>query len=265
MRDSVSSTYVRQARDFKLLTSEQEQSLAERIATGDTEALKQLVEANLCLVIKIAHEYKGMGVDLDDLVGAGNVGLIRAAQKYKSGMVKFDSYAHHRIRYEMRKIISKMSGVASMSSTKYRTDKLIHDVKQKLGENATEEEISEKCGFTKKHVMNVLKRGMKRKVYLQDNVGDDDKKTYLDVLSEEPCKNQFSSMEVRECISVMMNCFDKLSDRDKYVLESYYGIHDKAQKSLTELGEEFGCSRENMRVIKDNAQKRLKEAVIGKI
>ena len=90
MRDSVSSTYVRQARDFKLLTSEQEQSLAERIATGDTEALKQLVEANLCLVIKIAHEYKGMGVDLDDLVGAGNVGLIRAAQKYKSGMVKFD-------------------------------------------------------------------------------------------------------------------------------------------------------------------------------
>lgn len=259
MKDNVSATYARQAKGFKLLDANEEQALAAKIADGDTDALKRLVEANLCLVIKIAHEYKGMGVDFDDLVGAGNIGLIHAAQHFRSGVSRFDSYAHHRIRYEMRKIVSRMAGV---SCTKYRTDRLIHNLKEKYGDET--EKISEQSGFTQKHVLNVLKAGMKKKVYLQDNVDDDERKTYLDILSDEPCESQFSMLEVRECVALMMKCFEMLCDKDKYVLESVYGINRK-QKSLADLGKELGCTRENVRVIKEKAQQRLKDAMFERM
>lgn len=266
MIDRANSTYTGEIVRYGLLTADEERELAGRIGKGDVEALDRLVTSNLRLVVKIANMYKGLGVEFDDLVQAGNVGLIEAAKRYDATKgTKFDSYAQYWIRNEMRKVLSRMSGAVSVSNTKHMNDMIIMNARNELGENATVDDIARKSGFSPRQVWNVIGR-RKSKVYLLDKVngGDDaDGKTYLDTIDDGTDDTPHSLVERQEMAGVLRNALKTLDSRDRYIIESWYGLNDCKRKSLAEMGREFGFSREYIRVLRDDAETRLKKAVLA--
>ena len=268
MIDKANSPYTREIVKYGLLTADEEKELAGRIGKGDVEALNRLVTSNLRLVVKLANRYRGLGVDFNDLVGAGNVGLIEAAKRYDAAKgTKFDSYAQYWIRHEMRAVLSRMSGAVSVSNTKHMNDRTIMNARNELGENATVDDISRKSGFSPRHVRNVLCR-RRSKVYLLEKVngGDGaDGKTYLDILDEGTDDTPYSLVEKQEMVDVLRNALKTLDSRDRYIIESWYGLNDCKRKSLAEMGDEFGFSREYIRLLRDDAETRLKKAVLARM
>ncbi len=263
MTEKINSAYTKEINKYRLLSNEEEKQLAGRIANGDDNAFDELVNCNLRLVMKIAHQYKGLGVDLEDIVGAGNVGLLEAARRYKADRkVRFDSYAHYWIRYEIRNLISRMAGATTLSTSKYNNDRIIRETKEEMGEQATDEEVSKKCGFSPKHVREVLNRSNK-KVYLAQKVrGDNDKKTYLDLFEDATQRNAYDSIDRQDQLDLLYRSLNVLDNREKYIIESFFGLHDMKQKSMTEIGNEFGFTREYIRQIRHEALKKLRHEMM---
>ncbi len=250
---------------YDLLDANQEQELATKVANGDLDAMNALVCANLRLVTKIAQEYKGKGVDLDDLIQAGKVGLINAARKYKPNTgARFQTFAQFYIKHGMKDILSKMSCAVSMSIGSYGRHRIARDAMEKLGENCTEEEIAKKCGRKKKTDMSAILRGGGVKVSLNERIGDDEKRTYLDAIEEEESDSVTESIMRNEQIAVMLDCLESLDEDERYVIEGLFGMNGE-KKVLREIGDELGKTAERIRQIKENALGKLRDAIVEKL
>jgi RNA polymerase primary sigma factor len=252
--------YVRAIGDGPLLTAAQERELARRKDLGDESAKRRLVESNLRLVMSIARNYQRAGVPLLDLIQEGNLGLMRAVEKfdYKRGF-KLSTYATWWIRQSITRAIADQGRTIRLPvhvvDQVRRVTKARRALGQKLGREPTSDEIAAETGFEKRRVEELLDL-VEEPVSLETPIGDGDS-LYADLiedeaadLPEEVTADQLRRVEVREALEV-------LNERQRRVLELRYGLAGDAPRSLEEVGRVLGVTRERVRQLESNAFREL--------
>ncbi|NCB43679.1 MAG: sigma-70 family RNA polymerase sigma factor [Clostridia bacterium] len=260
MTDSITQ-YVKDITKYPTITVQEEQVLAEQVAQGNQQAYEKLVNANLRLVMKIANDFKNMGVGIDDLIGAGNIGLMNGARKYKMGMgAKFSTFAANHIKHEIKNTISKMSGALSISSGLYQRRKKIRDIASELGEDATAGAVASKYGTShKKFIADAMTHHIK--VSLDDTVGNGSTKTYFDVVEEENYEDAVDVASKVEQHALLSKCLKELNKTEQKVLACRYGLNGGNAMTLREIGDMLGKTYERVRQIEEGALKKLKIAM----
>ena len=256
-------SYLYEIGKIPLLTGEEEVILAKRIADGDEEASKLLITANLRLVVSIAKKYSKSNLELLDLIQEGNIGLMRAVEKfdYQKGF-KFSTYATWWIRQAITRAIADQARTiripVHMIETINKYSKVSSQLATKLGRPATDEEIAAEMEIELDKVAEIKKIrqnptslstpiGEEKDSKLQDIIEDDWSQSPEDYATSEYLKDQLRTI------------LDSLQDRERRVLSLRFGLDDGVSRTLEEVGKEFGVTRERIRQIEAKALKKLKE------
>ena len=241
------------------LTQEEEIALADRIKNGDTKAETELIERNLRFVISVAKRYQGEGYPLEDLIGEGNYGLIKAARRYDSTKgCKFISYAVWWIRQAIlcylnenaRSIRLPLNKVSQLSKIRKAQEKL----EQELHRKPTSEEIIESLDFDIRFddVANILliEKGTQS---LNADISSNPKAegfTLEDIVEDFAAQATDDTMNEKDLEGVVKRILNKISSRSRMIIEMYYGLNGENQKTLDEIGTELELTRERIRQIK---------------
>jgi len=256
-------SYLYEIGRIPLLTGEEEKILAKRIEKGDEEATQLLITANLRLVVSIAKKYSKSGLELLDLIQEGNIGLMRAVEKfdYTKGF-KFSTYATWWIRQAITRAIADQARTirvpVHMIETINKFNKVNNSLTTRLGRPPKDEEIAKEMDIELEKVAEIRKIkqnptslstpiGEEKDSKLQDVIADDWSQSPEEYATSEYLKNQLKDI------------LDTLQDRERRVLSLRFGLDDGVSRTLEEVGKEFGVTRERIRQIEAKALKKLKE------
>jgi RNA polymerase primary sigma factor len=254
--------YLKEIGRVSLLTAQDEVSLAQRIEAGDVEARQHLTEANLRLVVSIARKYLGRGMPLLDLIQEGNMGLIRAVEKfdYHKGY-KFSTYATWWIRQAITRAIADQSRTiripVHMVETINKLIRIQRRLLQELGREPTDDEIGDEMGITAERVREIV-RISQDPVSLETPIGEEED-SHLGDFVEDP--DAVSPPDVASLIVLrdeMEDILDTLTPRERRVLQLRFGLIDGHQRTLDEVGKRFGVTRERIRQIEAKALRKLR-------
>lgn len=261
--DSV-KIYLQQIGRVKLLSTEEELELARRIAEGDEQAKRQLVQANLRLVVSIAKKYIGRGLSFLDLIQEGNLGLIRAAEKfdYRRGF-KFSTYATWWIQQSITRGIADKSRTirlpVHMIETIGKLKKVTRDLTHQLNRAPTKEELAEKMGISLGKLRLVLK-ATQSTISLETPVNTKDETSRLsDFLVDESIESPDTRVSQENLSSELERVLATLRPRERDVLKLRFGLTDGNKRTLEEIGQLFGVSRERVRQIETRAINKLRK------
>ena len=254
--------YLKEIGRVPLLTSEREHELAELMAAGDIEAKKALVEANLRLVVSIAKRYVGRGMFFLDLIQEGNLGLMKAVDKfdYTKGY-KFSTYATWWIRQAITRAIADQARTiripVHMVETIHKVSRYSRQLLQEYGREATAEEIGEKMGMSADKVREIMKIAQDP-VSLETPIGEEEDSHLGDFIQDEdtPAPADAASQTIlREVIERELHT---LTPREEHVIKLRFGLYDGRTRTLEEVGQEFNITRERIRQIEAKALRKLR-------
>jgi RNA polymerase primary sigma factor len=254
--------YLRAIGRVDLLTAQQEVELAKRIERGDMLAKRQMVEANLRLVVSIAKGYLGRGLSFLDLIQEGSLGLIRAVEKfdYRRGY-KFSTYATWWIRQAVtRAIADKARTIRIPVHMVEKLNRVAHverQLVQKLGREPEPAEIGEELRWPVSDVRDIL-RVAQLPVSLEKPVGDEDESELGDFVADDAVLEPFEEASEHLQKEGVRRALDALPDRERQVIELRYGLSGTEPLTLEEVGKTFGVTRERIRQIENNTLKKLK-------
>jgi RNA polymerase primary sigma factor len=255
--------YLRSIGRVDLLTAEQEVELAKRIERGDMVAKRQMVEANLRLVVSIAKGYLGRGLSFLDLIQEGSLGLIRAVEKfdYRRGY-KFSTYATWWIRQAVTRAIADKARTiripVHMVEKLNRVAHLERQLVQRLGREPEPEEIAEELHWTVREVRDIL-RVAQLPVSLEKPVGDEEESELGDFVPDEGVTEPFEEASEHLQHEGVRKALKVLPERERQVIELRYGLSGMQPLTLEEVGQAFGVTRERIRQIENNTLKKLKQ------
>lgn len=261
--------YLHEIGKVELLTSEEEVELALKIKSGDEKALEKLIKANLRFVVSVSKQYQNQGLSLPDLINEGNVGLIKAAQRFdETRGFKFISYAVWWIRQSILQALAEQARIVRLPLNKIgsinRINRAFSDLEQLYEREPSVQEIAEVLEMAPDDVKEAMKSAG-RHVSMDAPIKDDEESTLYDVLlskdAPSPDKallNDSLRREIERVLSI-------LTYREANILRLYFGINTKYQYTLEEIGHEFNLTRERVRQIKEKAIKRLKNATRSKL
>jgi RNA polymerase primary sigma factor len=254
--------YLREIGRIPLLTSQQEIELAQLIEKKDVEAKRKLTEANLRLVVSIAKRYMGRGLVFLDLIQEGNLGLIRAVEKfdYRLGY-KFSTYATWWIRQAITRAIADQARTIRVPvhavETMNKMNRVQRELLQSSGREPTVVEIARALGVTPTKVAEIQKTAQEP-VSLETPVGDEEDSKLGDFIedldADQPLELVFKEIRREELFRVL----ESLPERDRKVLELRYGLKGERPRTLEEVGDRFGVTRERIRQIESKTLNRLK-------
>ena len=256
------SKYLQEISRFEPLAPEREIELAIAVKQGSRRALKELTEANLRFVVSVAKDYQGQGLPLTDLINEGNLGLIKAAERFdESRGFKFISYAVWWIRQSVLQALAEHSRIVRLPLNRVGTISKINKASERLEQEFERapraDEIAHQLDMRITEI-NDAQRIARRHHSLDTPFSDDEKNSLLDVISDsnvdEPDKELHMSSLERE----VRDSLDTLKEREKDVIKMYFGIDREYALTLNEIGEEFGLTRERVRQIKEKAIRRLR-------
>ncbi|MEI5905811.1 RNA polymerase sigma factor RpoD [Bacillus spongiae] len=254
--------YLKEIGRVDLLSAEEEISLAKRIEDGDEEAKRRLAEANLRLVVSIAKRYVGRGMLFLDLIQEGNMGLIKAVEKfdYRKGY-KFSTYATWWIRQAITRAIADQARTIRIPVHMVETiNKLIRvqrQLLQDLGREPSPEEIAEEMDLTPEKVREILKIAQEP-VSLETPIGEEDDSHLGDFIEDSEAQSPSEHAAYELLKEQLEDVLDTLTDREENVLRLRFGLDDGRTRTLEEVGKVFGVTRERIRQIEAKALRKLR-------
>jgi len=255
--------YLKEIGDSVLLSPDEERELAIKIKNGDRLAKKQLIENNLKLVVSIAKRYAGRGLPILDLIQEGSLGLIKAVEKFDYNLgFRFSTYATWWIRQAITRAISDQSRSIRLpvhvEEELTRMKRVEKTLLQDLGREPTEQEIAQKLEVEVSQVRN-LQLLIKDAVSLDAPIGEDDDSVVGTTLKDEQALSPEKEVERAEVLKIISKALSFLEPREQVVLRRYFGLDDGIPRTLEEVGEEYGLTRERIRQILDAAKNKLKK------
>lgn len=260
--DNSIKIYMREMGQFSMLSADEEIKLAHRIAKGDQSAKNELVEANLRLVVSLARHYQGCGLSYQDLIQEGNIGLIKAAEKFDvSKGFRFSTYASWWIKQALSRAIADQSRTiripVHMTENINKFKKAERELLSQLNREPKIKEIADAMGISEKQAKEIQSY-IVEPTSLDIQVGDDDDTTIGSFVEDTHFVNPESAYIKESNGDVVNAVLDTLSDREANILRLRFGIGGKKAMTLEEVGKEYGLTRERIRQIEAKALRKLR-------
>ena len=260
-------SYLREINETPLLSAEQEKQLAYRIQEGDQQARDHMVRANLRLVVNIARNYPGRGLNLSDLIAEGNLGLMRAVEAYDPTMnTRFSTYAAFWIRQSMKRAVINTAKTIRLPAymnqllTEWRRAAAL--LEEELGRTPSEEEIAARMKLSKKKLAIIKKAIRVHQAMPQTGQGETEE-TLNDLLSDNESQAPGARLAHADDLRQVLNLLDELETREARVLRMRFGLEGGEPLTLLQIGERLDLTRERVRQIEREALKKLGEMMQG--
>jgi RNA polymerase primary sigma factor len=260
--------YFQEISKVDMITADEEAELARRIRGGDKAALEKLTKANLRFVVSVAKQYQNGSMTLGDLINEGNVGLIKAAEKFdETRGFKFISYAVWWIRQSIMQALAEHSRIVRLPmnrvSSLNKISRTFSELEQKFQRDPMADELAEVLEVSEQEVENNMKISNK-KVSMDAPFINGEGNSLLDVMEDEQIDSTDSSLMHDSLRKEVQMALSTLSSRESEVISSYYGLNDSQPLTLEEIGDRYGLTRERVRQIKEKATKRLRHSSASK-
>ncbi len=268
-RESASlDKYLQEIGREELVTPDEEVELAQRIRKGDQEALEKLTRANLRFVVSVAKQYQNQGLSLPDLINEGNLGLIKAAEKFdETRGFKFISYAVWWIRQSILQALAEQSRIVRLPLNQVgslnKINKALTRFEQEYERQPTNEELAEMIDVPKDKISDTLRVGS-RHVSVDAPFVEGEDNSLLDVLPNDDSPSADKGLVNESLNTEIERALSTLTDREREIIKSFFGIGCQ-EMTLEEIGERFGLTRERVRQIKEKAIRRLKSPSRSKL
>jgi RNA polymerase primary sigma factor len=257
--------YMREIGRVKLLTRQEEIELAARIKQGDGEAREQMIKANLRLVVKIARRYEGMGMPLLDLISEGNIGLMRAVERFDPGKgARLSSYSSWWIRHAITLAFANQSKVTRVpvhvmeKLGKMRRVSL--RLQEELGREPTDEELTAELGTTASRIAR-MRMAVVAPVSLDAETAGEGSCSYAEVIADDRAETPCQKLENKSNRAMMRKIIDTLTRREQAVLYSRFGLNGHDPKNLEEVGKELNLTDERVRQVQNAAFAKLRRRI----
>jgi RNA polymerase primary sigma factor len=263
--DTAIKLYLREIGQVKLLTPQEEIQLAARIKKGDKKAREQMIKANLRLVVKIARDYDGIGLPLLDLISEGNIGLMKAVERFdpkKGG--KLSTYGSWWIKQSIKRALANQSKTIRLpvhlvdKISKMR--RLAMRLQEELGREPTDEEVADELGMTPTRVRQMRLAAI-RPASLDAPIGDDESNYFSDVVEDENAVSPYENLKDKTVTGMLQDMVKHLDPREATILRFRFGLDGGPEKTLEEVGEKFGVTRERVRQIQNLALRKLRKMI----
>jgi RNA polymerase primary sigma factor len=263
--DSGIKIYLREIGQIPLLTPEQEIELAAKIKRGDNEARALMIRSNLRLVVKIAHDYANLGLPLLDLISEGNIGLMKAVERFdpaKGG--KLSTYAAWWIKQSIKRALANQSKTIRLPV--HLVDKISKmrrvamQMSEELGREPTDDELAEEVGLSSAKVSQ-LKTVAIRPASLDAPISDDDTTEFGEIVGDAEALTPFERLRDKNLRDEVGDLLSVLDEREKKIIYSRFGLDGGKAKTLEEVGKKFGVTRERIRQLQNIALMKLRRAL----
>jgi RNA polymerase primary sigma factor len=257
--------YLREVGQTKLLTIQEENELAARIKKGDKKARERMIKANLRLVVKIAREYEDYGMPLLDLINEGNMGLMKAVERFDPAKgAKLSTYSAWWIKQAIKRALANQSKTIRLPV--HVVDKLFHlrqaavKLQEALGREPTDEDLGDELGLSARKVAQ-LRTAAIRPASLEAPLGDDDSSRIADVIGDENADTPYEVLEDKTNTSMLRELVATLHPREAEILRYRFGLDGDNERTLEEVGVKFGVTRERIRQIQNVALAKLRKQI----
>ena len=268
-RESASlDKYLQEIGHEELLTTDQEVELAQRIRKGDKRALERLTKANLRFVVSVAKQYQNQGLSLPDLINEGNVGLIKAAEKFdETRGFKFLSYAVWWIRQSILQAIAEQSRLVRLPLNQVgsvnKITRELNKFEQEHERKPSVDEIAERVDLPEDKIADAMKANS-RHVSMDAPIADGEDSSMIDFLSGDS-SNTDRELAIESLKAEVSRILKLLTDKEQKVLRAFFGIDGSPEMTLDEIGEKYNLTRERVRQIKEKALRRLRHNTKNKL
>lgn len=255
--------YLREISKTDLLTPAQEIELAEKIKDGDKKARTHMIKANLRLVVKIAQDYSAYGLPLSDLISEGNIGLMKAVERFdpeKGG--KLSTYASWWIKQSIKRALANQSKTirlpVHMVDKISKMRRISNMLAEEIGREPTDSELSEELGIPRKKLA-MLKQASQRPASLDAPVQEGETSSYGELIGDELAVDPSDALESKNMHTQIDGLLNILDDREQRIIDARFGLDGQNPKTLEEVGLEFGVTRERIRQLQNVALAKMRK------
>jgi RNA polymerase primary sigma factor len=266
--DTGLNRYLREIGRIPLLTPEQEIELAAKIKKGDTAARERMINANLRLVVTIAHDYANLGLPLLDLISEGNIGLTKAVERFDPTKgAKLSTYAMWWIKQSVKRALANQSKTIRLPV--HLVDKIAKmrrvslQMSDELGREPTDDELGEELGIAAGKVARLKSVGI-RPASLDAPVGDGDSADFGESIGDEQTQTPFELLRDKNLIAEVEGLLESLDKRERKIISQRFGLDGGQPKTLEDVGKNFGVTRERIRQLQNIALAKLRRALSKK-
>jgi RNA polymerase primary sigma factor len=263
--DMAIKLYLREIGQVKLLTPGEEIELAARIKKGDKKAREHMIKANLRLVVKIARDYEGIGLPLLDLISEGNIGLMKAVERFdpaKGG--KLSTYGSWWIKQSIKRALANQSKTIRLPV--HLVDKISKmrrvamKLQEELGHEPNDEELAAELGTTAGRISQ-MRAASARPTSLDAPISDDDSNNFSEVVEDERAMDPYHELEDKTVVNMLQDMVKHLNEREATILRYRFGLDGGSERTLEEVGEKFNVTRERVRQIQNLALRKLRKMI----